>query len=135
MRLTRSCPADPLRRWRPMPKARGMRARITKPTGPLEQRDRLQAQRQAAYDTYAAQTQRRQRAERERGAATSAVTQVETERAKGQGTDAQAEQAYARLATITGTCEEALARSNVALDATKALDVQLAELYADEFVV
>ncbi len=113
--------------------AKGLRAPEAEPSGPLAKRDELQRQKQNAYDEYAEQTQKRQRAERERGAANRKLSAVESARATGGGSDAQVEKVAAEVASTIAAYEEALARGNRALETTKSIEATLAQLYGDEF--
>jgi hypothetical protein len=121
-----------------MSKARGMRVRDSEPNeppGPLEQRDKLQREKQAAYDEYAEQSQRRQVAEHSQGVAKRHLRDLQSARAKGNGTEVQVEKARDALDEATCDYEDALERANTALDVTKGLEATLGQLYCDYFEV
>ena len=101
---------------------------------PLKRRDDLQAQRQHAYDTYAEQAQIRQRAERARASADRRLHEAESAQAPGEGGQREVETVMATGAEAVATYEKALHLEGNALEAVKACEVQLAQLYSDEFV-
>ena len=102
---------------------------------PLKRRDELQAQRQHAYDTYAEQAQIRQRAERARASADRRLHEAESALARGQGSQREVETLMATGADAVAAYEKSHHLEGAALDAVKACEVQLAQLYSDEFIV
>src|SRR5438128_2417287 len=91
------------------------------PVDPLAQRDELARKRDAAYESYAHHTQKRQEAER-------AMAQLKRRLDDGEGDDIEA--AY-ELAQQDYT--RSLAKANVALDKTKGLEAQVEALYGTHF--
>ena len=105
------------------------------PNSPLEQRDELVAKRDNAYERYSQQTKLRQRAEHELGVAKQRLAAAQRSAACGEGNDAQVTQAEKEVAQRQREWDRAHGAANQALDASKAVEVNLGQLYKDEFAV
>jgi hypothetical protein len=102
---------------------------------PLKVRDELIAKRDNAYKRYSQQTKLRQRAEHELGVAKQRLAVSQNNAACCDGDDAQVTQAEEIVAQCQREYDRAHAAANQSLDATKAVEVNLGQLYTDEWVV
>jgi hypothetical protein len=102
---------------------------------PVALRDDLLGRKQRAYDTYVAETTKRQTAEMDKERLTRELWQAERASAQGLGSESDVAAKEAELAQATEAYGHHLSRADAALDATKALDVQLDQLYGSAFPV
>ena len=105
------------------------------PSSPLKLRDELVAKRDNAYNRYSQQTKLRLRAEHELGVAKRRLAVAQNNGACGEGDDAQITQADEAVAQRQREYDRALAAANQALDASKAVEVNLGQLYKDQWAV
>lgn len=96
-------------------------------------RAHLESAKEAAYSAYHDATVGRQQAEVERATATRAVAATRTQRATGGASDKAVEQAHKRITKAETDYADQLDRANAALDAVKAIEQQLDQLYSEAF--
>jgi len=105
------------------------------PNSPLEQRNELIAKRDNAYKRYEQQTKLRLRAEHELGVAKQRLAETQRSVACGESDDSKVTQAEGAVAERQHEWDRAYAAANQALDASKAVEVNLGQLYKDEWPV
>jgi phage-related tail protein len=109
---------------------------MPKPNSPLKQRDELVAKRDNAYKRYSEQTKLRQRAEHELGVAKQRLAVSQNSAAVTVSDNgAQVTQSEKAVAQAQREYDRAHAAANQALDATKAVEVNLGQLYQEEWAV